>query len=165
MVVAFVGSSHHKPSSPAYVAAGAVLSALPAGATPATTGGFLGLDLFVRYWCGFNNVRFAAFRQIEQSVSAHRAGVVRMVRLSDVVVVFPGSVNPLSGSWLAVFAAVQAKIPVFVFMSGVLVSAYPCCLGCVGWQAAELPFPVVGGFSFAVPVVQAQTSLFGGSHA
>ena len=156
--IAFIGSRHFAPGAPALVGAGQLLAALPAGFVPATGCCPTGLDLFVRSWCTTQARPLRVFRASIRSAAVLRARTIQLVQSSALVLSFPVSPCPIrSGSWLAVWSAVRAGVPVFVHFPGNSSALLPCLAGVTGWQAAALP--ICPGVALLQPVVP-QSSLF-----
>jgi hypothetical protein len=167
--VAFIGSRYHTPGAPALRAAGQLLAALPPGFSPATGCCPSGLDLYVRSWCAANGIPLHVFTARGRSAASLRARTVRLVHSSALVLVFPLSPLPFSpgrrargsGSWLAVWRAALAGVPVLVHLPGVPLSNLPCLAGVSGWLSCPVPFADLPGLQLAAPVLS-QTSFLNG---
>lgn len=158
MQIAFVGSRYFLPGAPALVGAGQALASLPAGAVPATGCCPAGLDLFVRTWCAAHGRPLRVFKAQNRKPATLRARTIQLVQSSSLVLSFPVSPCPIrSGSWLAIWSAVRAGVPVLVHLPGAPLSALPCLAGVTGWQAAAVPF--CPSLSVVQPVIS-QTTLF-----
>lgn len=156
MLVAFVGSRHLKGQ--ALTTALNVLSSLPSGSMPQTGCCPSGLDLAVRTWCAARGRPLQVFQAPARAPAVLRARTIQLVQASNLVLSFPVSPCPIrSGSWLAVWSAVRAGVPVLVHLPGAPLAALPHLVGVTGWQAAALPFcPAV---PFLRPLIS-QSSLF-----
>jgi hypothetical protein len=156
MYIGFVGSRHL--SGPAIATATQILAALPSGATPQTGCCPSGLDLAVRSWCAAHSAPLRVFKASIRAAKVLRARTIHLVQSSSLVLSFPVSACPIrSGSWLAVWSAVRAGVPVLVHLPGSSPAALPCLAGVTGWQAAALPF--CAGVPFYRPLIS-QGSLF-----
>lgn len=147
MLIAFVGSRHLK--APAAAVAAQILSSLPSGATPQTGCCPSGLDFAVRTWCTGNGHPLRVFQAASRAPAVLRARTIQLVQASNLVLSFPISSNPIrSGSWLAVWSAVRAGVPVLVHLPAVPVAFLPCLAGVTSWRPAALPFcPAVPFFA------------------
>ena len=156
MLVAFVGSRYLKGH--ALTTALNVLSSLPSCAMPQTGCCPSGLDLAVRTWCTAQRRPLQVFQAPSRAPAVLRSRTIQLVQASNLVLSFPVSPSPIrSGSWLAVWSAVRAGVPVLVHLPGASLAALPCLVGVTGWQAAALSFcPSV---PFLRPLIP-QTSLF-----
>ena len=115
-----------------------------------------GLDQGVRQFFASSPLLRVFSVQGVRSPAALRARTLAMVHASQCLIAFPQSaVFAHSGTWLSIFAAAAAGIPVFVCMpsAGVPLSTLPCCRGILGWSLSPAP-----------PVPGAQGSFFSPSH-